>query len=156
MKPDTLKTFIDACTYARKILSFLPALPKDITPRHIRILGTIHELQQTNSLVKVSDVADVMHATRPSITRLINELESLKLVDKKQSTSDKRIITLQLTKKGHEYQKLYIEDYYKEMSDILSAYTDEDILKTSKLLNDVYDTLNQSDLGEKLWNLKEN
>ncbi|MCR5667067.1 MAG: MarR family transcriptional regulator [Eubacterium sp.] len=155
MKQDTLKTLIDACTYARKILSFLPDLPKEISPRQIRILGTIHDLQQDCEQVKISDIADTMHVTRPSITRLIGELESLNLVNKEQSKTDRRIFTLELTDLGAKYYQVYVEDYYREMASILRDFTDRRLLDASASLIEVYQTLEQSGLGEKTWNLKE-
>ncbi len=141
MKTDTLKAFIDACQATRTILNSLPDLPPGMSPRHIRILGMIHDLGKEKELVKVSDVASAMHSTRPSITRLVHELEDLDLVTKHQQLDDRRVFALELTLKGKEYYQYYVEDYYNGFAIKLSDFTDQEIQEASRVITQVCDIL---------------
>ena len=72
----------------------MPELPEGMTPRHVHVIDAIYQLERTGEMVKVSDVSEYLEVTRPSITRLIRELETLGAVSKIADTQDKRIVWL--------------------------------------------------------------
>ena len=76
MDTDLTKQFIDSFHIAKHLTDMLPELPDVLTPRHIRILDTIYTLSQHGSAVRISDISDAMRSTRPSITKLVNELNN--------------------------------------------------------------------------------
>ena len=74
MQLTTIANLLSACHLARKITDLLPPLPPQMTPRHIFILEVIHNLSITQKTVKISDISEHMQVTRPSVTKMINEL----------------------------------------------------------------------------------
>lgn len=49
---------------------------------------------------KMQDVAEKFHISMPSATSLVNKLVLLKLVKRQSNQKDRRIVTLEITKKG--------------------------------------------------------
>ena len=85
-----VKNFLGACHEAKRITELMPELPKGMTPRHIQVLDVIWQMEAAGQSVKVSDISDFLNVTRPSITKLIRELEGFGAVVKLQDGADRR------------------------------------------------------------------
>lgn len=126
MNEELTRQFLNACHESRRICELLPDLlpdlPPRIKPRHIRIIECIYRLHQKGETVRVSDVAEAMNSTMPSITKLVNELCAMKVVRKRQGRSDRRVFTLTLTDLGKNYYDVYVTGFQgwlcQEMQDI--------------------------------------
>ena len=77
MNTTSLKQLLDTCFTAKRIVETLPELPKGIKPRHIHVLDAIQDIQKQQGMCRVSDVSTKLNITMPSITKLVQELESL-------------------------------------------------------------------------------
>ncbi len=162
-----VRNFLDACHEVSRIIAAFPDLPEGLSPRHIKALQAIHELQTDQDLpaganpparpdtpaetdlsvgadpqteakneaspgpapesrVKISDVSDFLGGTRPSVTKLIRELESHGALTKTPDTRDKRIIWLQLTPLGEEYYDFYCLRYHTWLSEVLREIPKKD------------------------------
>lgn len=152
-----VRNFLDACHEVSRIIAAFPDLPEGLSPRHIKALQAIHELQTDQDLpaganpparpdtsaetdvkaeaspgpapesrVKISDVSDFLGGTRPSVTKLIRELESYGALTKTPDTRDRRIIWLQLTPLGEEYYDFYCLRYHTWLSEVLGEIPQED------------------------------
>lgn len=119
-----VKEFLDACHMAKRITELMPELPKGMSPRHVHVIDAIWNLEQSEKTVKVSDISAYLNVTRPSITKLINELEKLNVVQKIPDEGDGRIIRLKLTELGEQYYDYYIRRYHLWLSE---RFADADI-----------------------------
>ena len=140
-----VRNFLDACHEVQHFIDSFPDLPKGLSPRHIKALQAIHELQTKQNLpasanppaksrVKISDVSDFLGGTRPSVTKLIRELESCGALIKTPDTNDKRIIWLQLTALGEQYYEFYCLQYHTWLSQVLDEIPKEDLETTIRTI----------------------
>lgn len=81
-KDDMVIPILEALWLAKKALECMPELPKDMKPSHIRVLDVIYKKYNQNGSVRVTDVSMAMQITKPSITKLINELVDIGTVKK--------------------------------------------------------------------------
>ncbi len=84
-----------------------------------------------------SNIADMLHVSRPSVTQKINELEKMGYITKKQSSSDKRVFYLHFNER--EAAEKFIDNYEKLDKKILGKmkekYSDKDIDKFLNMLS---------------------
>lgn len=144
MNPKLVKDFLDSCHDARKITELMPVLPEGIKPRHLYILHTIYLLQSQKNFVKVSDVSQRLKVTKPSITKMINELENLKVLIKNQETSDKRIISLKLTALGEQYLNQYVIKYHLWLSALFEDISDDEMEITIRIISKAFEIMKNS------------
>lgn len=78
---------------------------------------------------------------KPSITRLIDNLEKLQLVERRASTTDRRINQVFLTEAGKALQDLTLELANTTMDEALQQVAKQDIEVVKKVLQQVYDNL---------------
>src|SRR4030095_443549 len=80
---------------------------------------------------------------KPSITRLIDNLEKQKLVKRLPSKSDRRINLVCLTEMSKNLQGLTIDLANQTMDEALAGVSKEEIETVKKVLYKVYDNLNK-------------
>jgi len=78
---------------------------------------------------------------KPSITRLIDNLEKQKLVNRISSTADKRINLICLTEPAKEMQQLTIDLANQTMDEALINISKNEIELVKKIFQQVYDNL---------------
>lgn len=78
---------------------------------------------------------------KPSITRLIDNLEKQKLVKRTVSTEDKRINLISLSESAKELQQQTIDLANQTMDEALVGITKEEIETVKQVLQKVYDNL---------------
>ncbi|MDE3235102.1 MAG: MarR family transcriptional regulator [Bacteroidota bacterium] len=78
---------------------------------------------------------------KPSITRLIDNLEKLKLVKRTASKTDRRINLVYLTESAKELQQVTIDLANQTMNEALEGITKEEIETVKNVLQRVYDNL---------------
>jgi len=78
---------------------------------------------------------------KPSITRLIDNLEKQELVNRMPSSSDRRINLVALTDKAKEMQQLTIDLANQTMNEALIGVKKEDIELVKQVFQRVYDNL---------------
>lgn len=77
--------YIDACLSAKHTMRFLPEPPPEVQKRHIHIIKTVYNLSEELNAVRVSDIAETIGVTLPSITKNIATLEDLGYIKKNQT-----------------------------------------------------------------------
>jgi len=86
-------------------------------------------------------IADATYKDRPSITRLIDNMERQELVTRTQSSADRRTNKICLTKKGADlYEKVH-PITMKTMQEALSDLSEEDISNAQYLLKKIFSNL---------------
>lgn len=80
---------------------------------------------------------------KPSITRLIDNLEKLNLVKRTASVSDRRVNLVSLTDAAQEIQQTTIDLANQTMNEALVGITKDEIEIVKKVLQQVFDNLQQ-------------
>lgn len=135
--------YIDACLSAKQTLRFLPEPPPEVQKRHIYIIKTLYNLSKELTEVRVSDIAETIGVTLPSITKNIATLEDLGYIKKESNVADKRVVNIQLTKKGLTLYQTVVYDFHKKNSRILKDIPEEEIRLTIKTIYRIYDLMEQ-------------
>ena len=137
MNTTELKQLLDACFTAKRIVETLPELPDHMKPRHIHVLDAIYETKQKQEICQVSDVCHRLNITMPSITKLIQELETRGLVEKYHHPQDKRVTLLNLTEEGLTCVRRHVLDFHsrwaEKLQDIDRRQVEETIAVIEKL-----------------------
>lgn len=147
MDQSTVTNYIDACMKARRFASLMPELPAGMSPKHILTLRAIYELSRTKEEVNVSDVAERMETTRPSVTKLLQYLEKIRAVEKFQSGEDKRVFSVRLTKLGQEYHEKYGMQYHRHLAELFSGIAGEDLETATRVILQTYEILKEDKNG---------
>jgi DNA-binding MarR family transcriptional regulator len=138
MNEEFIRHLFDACFYGKQITELLPSLPPNMKSRHIQVIDIIYELQERQEEVRVSDVSGALRITKPSVTKLINELVMVGAVAKQANQKDRRVTTVSLTALGTTYYEMYIREYHSRLVKILAPLSEQDCLATLRTLKNMY------------------
>lgn len=133
--------YIDACMHAKQTIQFLPEPPADLQKRHIYIIKICHDLSLRLNEVRVSDIAETINLTLPSITRNITTLEEKGYLIKEKNSKDKRAVNIKLSDKGLALYQSQIYDFHKENSRLLQSISEKDIHITIKTIRKIYELM---------------
>lgn len=133
-----IKQLLTACHEAKRITELMPELPQGMTARHMYALDAIWQLEHSGEPVRVSDISDYLQGTRPSVTKLIQELEALGVVRKLPDLRDKRVVLLQLTPLGQQYYGFYVERYHSWLAEQLTDLRPEAVQTTIETIHRIY------------------
>ena len=86
-------------------------------------------------------LCDATFRDKPSITRLVDNLEKLKLVKRVPSKEDRRINLIYLTKEAMHLQEKTMEVANRTLNEALNGVTNEQIEIAKQVLHAVYDNL---------------
>lgn len=131
------KRFLLACHTAKHICESMPELPPGVTPRHIRIIDTIHQLQDRQDIVRIGDISHLMGCTTPSITKLTHELVTLGYVQKMQQAADRRVFAVQLTEAGEAVYRHFVYRFHHWLNDRLASLTPDDMETAIRVIDRV-------------------
>ena len=83
-----------------------------------------------------SNIADMLHVSRPSVTQKINELQKMGIVNKTRSETDKRVFYLSISDEQIPKELREQDEYAEEQvrSALREKYSEEDIDKFSDML----------------------
>jgi DNA-binding MarR family transcriptional regulator len=124
----------------RKLLrTALISMDIDISPVHIGIMKQLYEA----GTLHVAEIGDRLQIARPQMTRLIDKLTALRLVERHTDTSDRRMINVVLTAKGKATLEEHDRSIIKAMRDTLAVFTDEDLDDLSASLRTLRDLLSK-------------
>ena len=141
MELETMRLFLRTTLLAKRINDMLPPLPKGVTPRSLHILETIDKLSATGKKVRVSDVASALGITRPSITKVVQDLTELGYVEKNASKEDGRLVHVHLTAKGKELYANFITSKHTSIFDVVKDMDEEEAQIASKFIKDFFQRL---------------
>lgn len=144
MDINLIKSLLSTCHEAKKIMEMLPRLPHGLSPRHIYIIEAIYQLSEDQTAVRVSDVSQRLKVTRPGVTRLINELDGLGVLQKKPGGGDKREVWLSLTRRGLKYHEVYVLNYHSRLASELADLTPDEVRITQKTVKRLYQAVCRS------------
>jgi DNA-binding MarR family transcriptional regulator len=87
---------------------------------------------------------------KPSITRLVDNLEKLKLVKRVASKDDRRINLINLTEAGKSLQDVTIEMANQTLNEALEGVSKNDVELCKAVLQKVYDNLTPTHVNTKI------
>ncbi|WMJ89404.1 MarR family winged helix-turn-helix transcriptional regulator [Anaerocolumna sp. MB42-C2] len=123
--------------------------PKDMVHQgEFMMLGAIHGCMEENKLnqkdvpgVKVSELSDMIHSTKPATSKMLKALEDKGYIERISDKKDRRVVYIQLSAAG--------EKIIKESFHIMHAFADRTIKRMGEedakdfinLLNKFYDAV---------------
>lgn len=141
MDAEHLKKLLDACFTAKHVIETMPELPKGMKPRHIHVLDQISMAWEAHRECRVSHVSEGLNTTMPSITRLVQELEAMEMLEKYPDGEDKRVALLKLTPKGEACVKKYVYDFHREWAEKLSSVSNARVQEAIRLIEQLDETM---------------
>lgn len=141
---DMVIPILEALWLAKKALECMPRLPKDMKSSHIRVLDVIYRKHNLQGSVRVTDVSAAMQITKPSITKLINELVDMEAVKKTVSDEDKRIVFVELSPFGKECVQKYVLDYHAKLAEAFSQMDQEKYVSMIETVEFIYQSLKEA------------
>ncbi len=131
----TVRELLEGCYEAKRITETLPRLPDGIKPKHTHVLHSIDIICTENKVCRVSDVSTHLHTTMPSITKLINELYKMNLLEKYADPTDKRSVLLKLTPSGKTFVKRYVLDFHDEWASNMKDISIEQVNEAIQVIS---------------------
>lgn len=98
-------------------------------------------LYKSKSELKISDISSHLQVKLPTVTQLVNKLVDKELVEKKLDETDKRIVRINLTKKGYQVSKETSDKFvtrYHNLVNYLGEEDSEEFLRIMKKINYYY------------------
>jgi DNA-binding MarR family transcriptional regulator len=102
--------------------------------------SVLYHLWKENGLSQ-QELCNHSFRDKPSITRLVDNLEKLKLVKRVASKEDRRINRIYLTETGKNLQEQTMSVANKTLNEALAGVSSEDIERCKAILQQVYDNL---------------
>ena len=124
----------------RKLTKILPNdVDIDITPLHFEIIALLFESGPLHS----AEIGERLQIARAQVTRLLDKLADLGIVDRQIDTSDRRMINVLLTEQG----KAFFEQSYRFMKqalgEMLSCLDDTELKDLSDSLRRIREILSK-------------
>ncbi|MGF0032839.1 MarR family winged helix-turn-helix transcriptional regulator [Bariatricus sp. SGI.154] len=148
MNAESLKRLLDSCFVAKRLVETLPELPNGMKPRHIHVMDVIYGIQNTGKPCRVGDVSSALNITMPSITKLIQELERLGMLEKYADADDKRVALLKLTDEGIACVERHIVDFHGEWAEFLSDIADDQVEEVIGIIERLWQTMPGKEKGK--------
>lgn len=111
----------------------------DITPEQWSVLMYLWQQDGVNQ----REIADATYKDKPSITRLIDNLEKQGLLFRKQDNVDRRTNKIFLTKEGKELHDRARATTLKTMHSALAGLTKEEIEQAQRLLRTIFKNMQE-------------
>ena len=112
----------------------------DITPEQWTVLHYLWKKDGVNQ----QELCNATFKDKPSMTRLIDNLEKQQLVTRTTSQDDRRINIINLTEKGRKLEKKTHPVVTRTKEVALQGVTDEEIVLAQQMLNKVFNNIKKS------------
>ncbi|MCH7612215.1 MAG: MarR family transcriptional regulator [Candidatus Marinimicrobia bacterium] len=110
----------------------------NVTSSQATILNTLN----SNDGQSLSDIGKNIHLDKPAITGLADRMEHDGLVERRRTSSDRRIIQLFLTEKGGKLFKKIEKIIVEVDQELVKTLTDQEIKTLHKMLQSIWDISN--------------
>jgi DNA-binding MarR family transcriptional regulator len=109
----------------------------DITPLHFEIV----KLLEDRGILHPSEIGESLQIAKAQMTKLIDRLVELEIVERKISASDRRTHNIALTPPAREMLKRQKQKTIDAVRDVMSSLDDEELENLSKSLRKLRDVL---------------
>jgi len=134
---------LDALETAKATLNLLPKLPPNIKPVHIRVLIAIYRIRDDTGCARITDIAKTSRLLLPNVTKLVNEIVSLNILEKISSASDKRGVLVRATGDGEQYMQ-YIQYLRQRFEEELAGINESDRQVMIATINRVHNAIKRA------------
>lgn len=110
-------------------------LEEGVSRYHLEVVKTLEEY----GTMHVKEIGDILLISKPQMTRLIDELIDLGIVERQPDEMDRRKINITLTIKGKEVAEIMRETIKDLVKARLSSLPEKDLVELSEALNKVLD-----------------
>ncbi|PJZ71135.1 MarR family transcriptional regulator [Leptospira perolatii] len=111
---------------------------QDIAPAHGGVLFALSK----SGPVTMSDLADALDRTNSTITTLLDKMESLGYVKRRQSIEDERVFLAELTEKGKAATNAVTKASRKTLSALFKGFSNPEKEEFMRLLSIIHSNLN--------------
>ncbi|MGM0845653.1 MAG: MarR family winged helix-turn-helix transcriptional regulator [Bacillota bacterium] len=100
--------------------------------------------------IKTSEISQHFGVTSGAATGIADKLEKMEVIERRRSPSDRRVVTLGLTKKGTELVLQKKQEHLELYEYILQDFSEEELKLTISMLNKIADRIerHQEEQGE--------
>ena len=106
---------------------------------HFQIMAVLKE----NGRLPISDVAKRLLISTPNMTKLLNKLIDEEMIERIPDKKDRRIINIDLTKKGEKYLESKFKHVQSTLKERLSTLPDGQLNKLNSSLENLRDVLTE-------------
>ena len=142
MTSDPLNDVLDNLSHMPKIhrtlqqgifKNALAGFSRDVTRHHLEILKVL----RNEGTLHIAEIADLLLISKPQMTRLLDELIELQLVERQPDTEDRRKINITLTDKGQRVSEEFRLNIEESIRTWLSALNDDELRELSNSLKTI-------------------
>jgi DNA-binding MarR family transcriptional regulator len=121
------------------------------TPSEIRVLICVK--RGGSPLVTVSEISKHLSVTPPSITQILNTLETRGLIERHMDTTDRRVIVVNLTEQGEQVTEQADEAFSATMKRLIDYLGEQQSNQLADLLFKVfrYFAENEAHMNQEMW-----
>lgn len=124
----------------RKLLkTALENMNVDVSPLHFAILRLLKE----KGTLHIAEIGERLMVARAQMTRLIDKLAELELVERQTDSADRRVTNIILTDKGRAFVEEQGDCLWKATKDFVSGLTNEELADLSASLERLREILSR-------------
>jgi DNA-binding MarR family transcriptional regulator len=133
-------------TVAKALLKYMKeSFPKAISRSHFEVMFTL----KNHGSRSMTDLCNILATSKPYMTSVIDRLIKEGYVSRITDDHDRRVIKIDLTKKGNELLELLITKSYEGMSASLDQLSDKDLKNLGEYMEKIKSILSRIlDLGK--------
>lgn len=137
-KENMVDDIFDALEMAKKAHELLPPLPPDMKPVYFRILNAMYRIRDEEGNCRVTGINKALDFLLPNTTKFINEMVQIKVVEKFNDASDKRVVLVHATELGERYMTEHIVKYHDFFQKEFSALDEKEYIAMIETIKKVY------------------
>ncbi|WHH57885.1 MarR family transcriptional regulator [Petroclostridium sp. X23] len=110
----------------------------------IRVLFCIKKEVGTDATgIKISEISNTLRVTSPTVTQLVNGLESNGFVERSIDPEDRRVVQIRLTEKGEDVIKKASDAFHASLNGLVEYLGQEKSAALIELLSEVFVYFNE-------------
>jgi len=146
MKFDTklMDAVMDSLLVAKKAYEALPPLPPGIKPVYHRVLNLLYQSKEQEKEIRVSELSVALDMQLPNMTKLINEMSEVGLIQKVRSNQDKRAVFIQISEEGTDYFKNHVLVYRKQLQVEFEEFDEQDCYTMIQMIHKIQQKIHKT------------
>ncbi|HWJ77745.1 MAG TPA: MarR family transcriptional regulator [Niallia sp.] len=146
MKFDTklMDAVMDSLLVAKKAYEALPPLPSGIKPVYHRVLNLLYQSKEQEKEIRVSELSVALDMQLPNMTKLINEMSEVGLIQKVRSNQDKRAVFIQISEEGTDYFKNHVLVYRKQLQVEFEEFDEQDCYTMIQMIHKIQQKIHKT------------
>jgi|GEM_PF-692549 len=153
--PDLINKGVFMCPKKRidfggEISRMQPVILREVSKKHVFTIIkagltfpqiTILDFVKEKGECKMGDLADALNMTMSAVTGIVDKMIKLKLVKRRRSQKDRRIVRVAFLKKGRDMVSLMNKERREAINNLFSAFTDAEKMEYLRLVRKMYNDI---------------